>query len=138
MLDDRVTLLSLFKLCFGDVLVDLIFGCTKLYSRREKADISFEITNEKCPYFPACYCFVGVTSFQTVNKMYWEQTADIFCRQGLIQCFVIGSSVFFRIFIFVATKNFINNTNCRSSFLFNKSNKRFLKFFFNRQNKSTV
>ena len=41
-----MTLLSLLKLCFGDVLVDLIFGLTRLYSRREKADISFEITNE--------------------------------------------------------------------------------------------
>ena len=46
-----MTLLSLFKSCFGDVLVDLIFDCTKLYSLREKADISFEITNEKIRLF---------------------------------------------------------------------------------------
>ena len=46
-----MTLLSLFKLCFGDLLVDLIFDCTKLYSLREKADISFEITNEKIRLF---------------------------------------------------------------------------------------
>ena len=33
------------KLLFDDVLVDLILGYTKFYSHREKAGISFEITN---------------------------------------------------------------------------------------------
>ena len=45
MLDDVMTLPKLLKLFFDDVLVDMIFGYTKLYSHREKADISFEITN---------------------------------------------------------------------------------------------
>ena len=34
-----MTLLKLLKLLFDDVFVDMIFGYTKLYSHREKADI---------------------------------------------------------------------------------------------------
>ena len=36
---------------FDDVLVDMIVGYTKVYSHREKVDISFEITNEKIRIF---------------------------------------------------------------------------------------
>ena len=46
-LDYILTPLRLLKLFFDDVLVDMIFGYTKLYSHRQKADVSFEITNEK-------------------------------------------------------------------------------------------
>ena len=46
-LDDIVTPLRLLKLFFDDVLVVMIVGYTNFYSHREKADISFEITNEK-------------------------------------------------------------------------------------------
>ena len=46
-LDDIVTPLRLLELFFDDVLVDMIVGYAKLYSHREKADISFEITKEK-------------------------------------------------------------------------------------------
>ena len=49
MLDDILTSLKLLELFFDDVLVDMIFGYTKLYSHREKAGISFGITNEKTP-----------------------------------------------------------------------------------------
>ena len=48
---DRVTPLRLLKLFFDDVLVDMIVGYTKLYNHREKADISFQITNEKIHLF---------------------------------------------------------------------------------------
>ena len=48
-LDDIVTPLRVSELFFDNVLVDIIVGYTKLYSHREKADISFEITNEKNP-----------------------------------------------------------------------------------------
>ena len=41
----EVTPLRPLKLLFDDVLVDLILGYTKFYSHREKAGISFEITN---------------------------------------------------------------------------------------------
>ena len=50
-LDDIVTPLRLLKLFFDHVLVDMIFGHTKLYSHRQKAGISFEITNEKIRLF---------------------------------------------------------------------------------------
>ena len=58
-LDDIVIPLRLLELFFDDVLVDtcyssmvgMIFGYTKLYSHREKAGISFEITNEKIRLF---------------------------------------------------------------------------------------
>ena len=46
-LDNIVTPLRLLELFFDDVLVDMIAGYTKLYSHREKADISFETTNKK-------------------------------------------------------------------------------------------
>ena len=50
-LDDIVTPLRLLELFFDPVLVDMIFGYNKLYSHREKADISFGITNEKIRLF---------------------------------------------------------------------------------------
>ena len=46
-LDNTVTSLRLLKLFFDDVLVDMIVGSSKLNSHRKRADISFEITNEK-------------------------------------------------------------------------------------------
>ena len=50
-LDDMVTSLRLLKSLFDGVLVDMIVGYFKLHSHREKADISFEITNEKTHLF---------------------------------------------------------------------------------------
>ena len=50
-LDNIVTPLRLLELFFDDVLVDMIVGYTKLYSHREKADVSFETTNEKICLF---------------------------------------------------------------------------------------
>ena len=46
-LDDVVTPLRLLELFFDDLLVDMTIGYTKLYSYREKAGVSFEISNEK-------------------------------------------------------------------------------------------
>ena len=62
-----MTPLRLIELFFDDVLVEMIFGYTKLYSHREKGGISFEITNDKFAYSLACYCLVGGISFQTVK-----------------------------------------------------------------------
>ena len=42
--DDIVTPLRLLKLFFHDITVGMIVGYTKLYSHRDKADISFEVT----------------------------------------------------------------------------------------------
>ena len=50
-LDNIVTPLRLIEMFFDDVLVDMIVGCTKLYSHREKANISFEITKKKIRLF---------------------------------------------------------------------------------------
>ena len=63
-LDDIVTPLALLELFFDDVLVDMIVGYTKLYSRREKSDFSFEVTGEKKKsYSEACCCLVGAISY---------------------------------------------------------------------------
>ena len=43
--------LRLPELFFDDVLVGMTVGYTTLYSHRERADISFEITNEKIRLF---------------------------------------------------------------------------------------
>ena len=46
-----MTPLRLLELFFDDVLVDMIFGYTKLNSHKEKAAISFETTNKKIYLF---------------------------------------------------------------------------------------
>ena len=48
---DNIVTVRLLELLFEDVLVDIVFGYTKLYSHREKSDLSFENTNEKIRYF---------------------------------------------------------------------------------------
>ena len=53
------TLLKLYESFFDDAVVDIYFGYTKLYSHREKADTSFEITNE---------AFCLSVSFKTVKR----------------------------------------------------------------------
>ena len=59
-LDNIVTPLRLPpELFFDDVLVDMVVGYTKLYSHREKADISFKLLMKKFGYSLACYCLVG-------------------------------------------------------------------------------
>ena len=49
-LDDIVARLRLLELFFDDALVDMIFGSTKLYSHREKADISLKLLTKKFAY----------------------------------------------------------------------------------------
>ena len=66
-----MTPLRLLELFFDDVLVDMIFGYTKLYSDREKADISFEITNEKIHLFvtwPTIFTRPNITHFEEKNS----------------------------------------------------------------------
>ena len=77
MLDDIVTLLRLLKLLFDDILVDMIFGYTKLHSHREKANISFEITNEKIRLFSSMLLLSGCHKLPD-RKMYWEAIPDTF------------------------------------------------------------
>ena len=50
-LDYLVTHLRLLEVFFEDVLVDIIFGYTKMQCHRETAGTSFEIVNEKIRLF---------------------------------------------------------------------------------------
>ena len=54
-----MTRLRLPELLLDDVLIDVIACYTKLYSHREKGDISFEITNEKICLFLSMLLFSG-------------------------------------------------------------------------------
>ena len=74
-LDDTVTSLRLLELFFDGVLV--IFGYTKLYSHKEKADIRFEITVETLRLFLSMLLLSGYHKLLD-RKMCWEATPDIF------------------------------------------------------------
>ena len=76
-LGDIVTPLRLLELFFDDVLVDMNFGYNKLYSYREKAGISFEITNEKIRSFLSMLLFSGCHKLPGC-KMSWEATPNTF------------------------------------------------------------
>ena len=76
-LHDIVTPPRLLELLFDDVLADMIFGFTKLYSHIEKAGISFEITNEKVCLFLSMLLLSGSHKLPD-RKMYWEAVPDTF------------------------------------------------------------
>ena len=106
-INEIVTRLRPLELFFDDALVNKIVGYTKLYSHREKAGVSFEITNEK-----NCFCLSmlrlrGCLSFQTI-KRFGRKLPILLCKEGLIRCLVIHSSVFLI--------NKTNETNSRGSF----------------------
>ena len=106
----------------------MIVGYTKLYIHREKADISFEITNEKIRLFLSMLLLSECHKLPD-RKCIGRQPPILLCKQGLIQCLVIHSSVFFGIFIFVTTNNLIIKTLLSKLFLvINESNRGFLKF----------
>ena len=114
-LDYIVTFLRLHELFFDDA-VDMIIVYTKLFSLREKTDISFEIINDKICLFLSMLLFSGSHNFQTVKYIGRQPPIFLLCQQGLIQCLVICLSIFFGVSIFVTMNNLINNTNSRSSF----------------------
>ena len=113
--DDIVTPFRLLELFFGYVLVDMIIGYTKLHSHREKTDIGFDIANEKVRLFLSMPLLSGCHKLPD-RKMNWEATPVLLCKQGLVQYFIIHSSVFFGISIFVTANNLINKTKSPSSF----------------------
>ena len=102
---DIVTFLRLLKLFFGNILVDMIVGHTKLYSHRGKAGINFEMTYEKIRLFLSML-LLRVISFQVI-KYIGRRSVILLYKQSLI--------LFFGISIFVTTNNLINKTNFRSS-----------------------
>ena len=54
-----------------------MFDYTKLYSHREKAGISFEITNEKIGLFLSMLLLSGCHKLPD-HKMYWDATPNTF------------------------------------------------------------
>ena len=67
--------LRLLELIFDDVLVDMIVGYTKLYSHREKADISFKITNEKiCSFLSMLQLNMYITTTFGTTETWLLQT----------------------------------------------------------------
>ena len=72
-----MTTLRLLILFFNDVLVDMIFGYTKVHRHREKVGISFEITNEKIHLFLSMLLLIGCHKLPDRN-IYWEATPDSF------------------------------------------------------------
>ena len=107
--------------------VPVTFGHIKLYSHKEKAGFSFEITNEKMRLFLSMLLLSECYKLPDL-KFIGRRTLTLFCNECLIQCLVISLSVFFGISIFVTTKNLINKTISRSSFPWLISAKRFLNF----------
>ena len=68
---DTIVTLSRFNLFFDDVLVDTIVGYTNL----EKADISFEMTNENIRLFLRMLLLSGCHRLPH-RKIYWGTTPD--------------------------------------------------------------
>ena len=67
-LDNIMNPLRLIELFSDDVLVGTVVGYTKLYSHRQEADISFEITNEKnLIILKHATSFVVAMCFQTIK-----------------------------------------------------------------------
>ena len=152
-----MTPVKLLELFFNDVLVEMIVGYTKLYSHREKAGISFQMTNKKkflllmfmligchkpsiaittefCPlHRQLCLlqtsCLIDCEQQKGIEKRkHFPRKSsriifslkinkmEIYLKQGLIQCLVIPSRLFFGISIVVTTNNLINEANSRRSF----------------------
>ena len=113
--DDIVTSLRLLELFFDDVLVGMIVGYTKLYSHRQKADISFEITNEKIHLLLSMLLLRGCHKLLNC-EMYWETTPEFFVQTRSDSLPRNAFALFSGASIFVVTNNLINKTNSRSSF----------------------
>ena len=94
-LDDILTPVRLLELFSDDTLVNMIVGYTKLYTQREKADIRFEITNQKIRLFLGMLLLReagggggGVVGgdYSPDSKFNWETTPDTFvgARSALV------------------------------------------------------
>ena len=135
-LDNIVTPLRLFELFVRNVLVDMIFGYTKLYSHNEKSINSFEITDEKIRLFFSMLLLSGDYNLP-YRKMYWQVTLDTFlllCKQGLTQCLVIQEIERILQNPHLCGNEQLDKKDKLSKLLpvIYKSNRRFLKFTFSR------
>ena len=97
----------------------MIFGYTKFYRHREKANSGFAITDEKIRLYLGLLLLNGCHKFLDRKEV-------------LIQCLVVSSSIFFGIFIFVTKNNLKHKKFLKLLPVVNKWNRRFLKFSFNR------
>ena len=110
-LDDIGTSLRLFELFFVDVLVDMIFGYTKMQAIERKQTLVFKISNET-------FClFLGVSLLSGCQKLpdckiNWETPPDTFLKA--MSDSMSRLNVFFEISIIMATNNLINKTNSRN------------------------
>ena len=103
-LDNIMSPFRLPELFFDDVLVVMIVGYTKLYSHRQEAGISFEITNEKIRLFLSMLLLRGCYKLP-YREIYWETIPDTFVQVRSIHCLVMRLSLFFGASIFVTTNN---------------------------------
>ena len=131
-----MTPLRLFELFVRNVLVDMIFGYTKLYSHNEKSINSFEITDEKIRLFFSMLLLSGDYNLP-YRKMYWQATLDTFlllCKQGLTQCLVRQEIERILQNPHLCGNEQLDKKDKLSKLLpvIYKSNKRFLKFTFSR------
>ena len=78
-LDNIVTPLRLPELFFDDVLVGMTVSYTKLYSHREKVDVSFEITSKKIRLFLNMLLLRGSQKLPE-REICWETTPDTFVQ----------------------------------------------------------
>ena len=94
---------------FDYILVNMIVGYTKLYSNREKASISFEITNEKNRLFLSMLLHSECLMLPD-RKTYWEKAPRYFSvtRSDSMPIYTF-ESILIGIFIFVTAKTQDNN-----------------------------
>ena len=87
----------------------MIVGYTKLYSNREKASISFEITNEKNRLFLSMLLHSECLMLLD-RKTYWEKAPRYFSvtRSDSMPLYTF-ESILIGIFIFVTAKTQDNN-----------------------------
>ena len=111
-LDDIETPFRLFESFSHDALLDMVVGYTKLFGHTEKADTSFEITNETFCLFLGMLLLSGCHK-PPDRKMYWETPPIVLFKQCLIQCLVIRLSVFFKISILGTMNNLIRKTKSK-------------------------
>ena len=84
-LDDIVTPLRLAELFLDDVLVDMIFGYSKLYSHRKKVALVLILLMKKLAFLrmlllSGCHKLPDRKMFREVNP----DTFALLCKQGLI------------------------------------------------------
>ena len=111
--DNLGTPLRLFESFFDDALVDMIVGYAKLYSHREKADTSFEITNETFRLFLGMLMLSRCDKLPD-RKMYCDTLPDFFV-QAMSDSMLCGDTF---------ERTLRNLHLCENEILYDKANSR--------------